>query len=184
MCQKIAGKIIPAIATTTALVTGLISLEFYKLVQSGAKTIADYRSSFVNLALPLVTMSEPVQCAKTVIYKKGKAWEYSLWERIEIRNGKDMTIKGLLQYFDDEWDCDLNMISYGSAMIYAFYMNAMKLMKRKKMKLKDLCEEVCKIKIDASAVKCLNFEVNVDYQNPPDDGDDEPMLPTVCVWLD
>merc|ERR1712048_321925 len=170
--------------TTTALVTGLISLEFYKLLQNqnGKKKIEDYRSSYVNLALPLVTMSEPVPAPQTTIYKQGKEWNYSLWDVIEIRDAKDLTVKGLMDYFHKEWACDLNMISYGNAMIYAFYMNAKKLMLRKKMTLVDLVKEVCKIEIDES-VKCLNFEVNCDYQNVPDDGDEEPLLPTVTVYL-
>ena len=181
---KIAGNIIPAIATTTALVTGLISLEFYKVVQGDKKCIEQYRNSYVNLALPLVTMSEPVSCDETTIYKKGKEWSYSLWDKIEIQNGGAWTVKDLLHYFDSEWACDLNMLSYGNAMLYAFYMDAMKLAKRKKMTLKALVEEVCGIEI-GDDVKCLNFEVNVDYQNPPEDEDedDEPMLPTVAIFL-
>jgi len=182
--KRIAGNIIPAIATTTALVTGLISLELYKLVQGEAKGIEQFRNSYVNLALPLVTMSEPVACDETTIYKKGKQWSYSLWDKIEIRDGGKMTVADLLQYFDAEWDCDLNMLSFGNAMLYAFYMDAIKLMKRKKMTLKALVEEVCGIEI-GEEVKCLHFEVNVDYQNPPEDEDedDEPMLPTVVVYL-
>eukprot|EP01084_Bolivina_argentea_P005996 11337_1 len=180
--KKIAGKIIPAIATTTAAVTGLISFEFYKLLES--KELEDYRSSYVNLALPLVTMSEPVAPQQTTIFKAGKEWNYSLWDVIQIKGNKQWTIKHLIDYFDKEWQCDLNMISYGNAMLYAFYMNAKKLMQRKKMKIVELVEQVCKIKIDLNAQKVLNFEVNVDYQNPPDNGDDEPMLPTVVLRLE
>uniref|UniRef100_A0A8D2PXL2 E1 ubiquitin-activating enzyme n=1 Tax=Zosterops lateralis melanops TaxID=1220523 RepID=A0A8D2PXL2_ZOSLA len=52
-CKQIAGRIVPAIITTTAAVAGLACLEVYKLVW-GCQDLSCYRSSNVNLSACLL----------------------------------------------------------------------------------------------------------------------------------
>jgi len=56
--KMIAGKIIPAIATATAMVVGAVGLELLKLTLK--KPVEVMKNSFMNLALPLWLFSEPM----------------------------------------------------------------------------------------------------------------------------
>ncbi|EJW04134.1 hypothetical protein EDEG_01570 [Edhazardia aedis USNM 41457] len=53
--KQIAGKIIPAIATTTALISGLSYIEILKYIMGNK----EFRNTYVTLALPFIGSSEP-----------------------------------------------------------------------------------------------------------------------------
>ncbi|KAI7875123.1 ubiquitin-activating emzyme E1 [Lichtheimia hyalospora FSU 10163] len=166
----IAGKIIPAIATTTALVTGLVCLELYKIID-GKKKLDDYKNGFVNLALPFFGFSEPI-AAPTSEYN-GKT--FTLWDRFDIEG--DITLQEFIDYFQKEHKLEVTMVSSGVSMLYSFFMQKKKAEERLKMKLSKLVETVSKNPIPPH-VKAIIFEI---CANDVDDEDVE--VPYVRVKI-
>ncbi|KAJ8601684.1 hypothetical protein CTAYLR_007473 [Chrysophaeum taylorii] len=141
--RLIAGKIIPAIATTTAVVAGLVCLELCKVVQQ-SKPLEAYKCGFVNLALPLLTFSESRPPAKTVakIPLTGKEWTWTPWDRIDI-DRPDMTLKQLVDFFQDTYGLELTMLSHGVSILFSSFA-ASKAKERMPMTIKQLVETVTK----------------------------------------
>lgn len=133
--KQIAGKIIPAIATTTAVVAGLVGLELYKLV-SGPQKLDRFKNGFVNLALPFTAFSEPITAPRN---RYGET-TWTLWDRFEIEG--DLLLKDLLDYFSREHGINITMLSYGSSMLYGFIRSKEVLAERMRMPISQLVESV------------------------------------------
>jgi len=126
----IAGKIIPAIATTTALVTGLVILELFKIVD-GKDDIEQYKNGFVNLALPFFGFSEPIASPKGVYQGvNGEETIDKLWDRFET---EDVTLQQFLDNFKAK-GLSVTMISSGVSLLYASFYPAAKNKDRLPMK--------------------------------------------------
>nr|XP_020043100.1 ubiquitin-like modifier-activating enzyme 1 [Castor canadensis] len=127
--KLIAGKIIPAIATATAAVVGLVCLELYKVVQ-GHQKLESYKNSFINLALPFFSFSEPVAPPHHKYYNQ----EWTLWDRFDVQglqsNGEEMTLRQFLDYFKTEHKLEITVLSQGVCILYSIFMPAAKLKER------------------------------------------------------
>jgi len=149
--KLIAGKIIPAIATTTAIVSGLVCLELYKLVH-GHKKLDSYKNGFINLALPFFAFSEPVPAPKQKYYDT----EFTLWDRFEVQG--EMTLREFISYFKTEHNLEITMLSQGVCMLYSFFLQEARRKERLDLLMSEVVKRVSKRNIE-SHIKALVFEL-------------------------
>lgn len=191
--KMIAGKIIPAIATTTAFVTGMVCIELYKLVRLGytesqnevdggtwarpnsdmysednmkaaQKTLEQFKNGFANLALPFFAFSEPLAAPKT---EMGQGRKWTLWDRFDINEGEDISLERFLKLFKDRFGLEISMISCGVSMLYSSFTSATKLKERMPMPLSQIAQSVGKMQF-TDTQKYLVLEVCCN----DDDGED------------
>eukprot|EP00004_Rigifila_ramosa_P010671 TRINITY_DN2261_c0_g1_i2.p2 TRINITY_DN2261_c0_g1~~TRINITY_DN2261_c0_g1_i2.p2 ORF type:complete len:494 (+),score=135.88 TRINITY_DN2261_c0_g1_i2:1767-3248(+) len=155
----IAGKIIPAIATTTASATGLVCLELYKLIQK--KKLEEYKNAFVNLALPFFGFSEPIAPP----HNKMGEWKWNLWDRIDIEG--DLTLQEFIDTFQEKHHLEVTMLSSGSCMLFMNFMPKPKLAERLPKKITELLQSIAKVELSAKK-KYVVLEICCSN----DDGDD------------
>ncbi|GAM34828.1 ubiquitin activating enzyme [Talaromyces pinophilus] len=159
----IAGKIIPAIATTTALVTGLVVLELYKIID-GKTDIEKYKNGFVNLALPFFGFSEPIASPKGKYQgKNGEVTIDKLWDRFEV---DDIPLQDFLKHFSD-LGLEVTMISSGVSLLYASFYPPSKLKDRLPLKMSKLVEHISKKPVPEHQ-KNVIFEVTAEDQTEED----------------
>lgn len=165
--KLIAGRIIPAIATTTAMATGLVCLELYKVLNGGHK-VEDYRNTFANLALPLFSMAEPVP--PKVVKHKDLAW--TVWDRWILMGNP--TLRELLQWVSNK-GLSAYSISYGTCMLY----NCMLPQHRDR-----LGKKVVELARDVAKVQLPSYRTHLDLLVACEDEDENDIdIPLVSVYF-
>eukprot|EP00466_Bigelowiella_natans_P017477 jgi/Bigna1/88516/estExt_fgenesh1_pg.C_330078 len=153
--KQIAGKIIPAIATTTAMVAGLVCLELYKLAQ-GLK-LEHFSNTYANLAIGHITASEPLEPEfKEVEFEargKKRKLKFSLWDKMEVKIGSQATLQDLVDHFEEKFGLDIVMLNFGRALLYSQYGFGAKRKNKVRLKLSipELVKTVAKVEVNMSS---------------------------------
>ncbi|KAJ3614297.1 hypothetical protein NHX12_017871 [Muraenolepis orangiensis] len=109
--KRIAGKIIPAIATATAAVAGLVALELIKVV--GGYGFESFKNCFFNLAIPVVVLTETAPVKRTNIRDN---ISFSIWDRWTISGHDTFTLLDFIS--TEKYGVEPTMVVHGVKMLY------------------------------------------------------------------
>ncbi|KAI5169352.1 ubiquitin-activating enzyme E1 [Pancytospora epiphaga] len=123
--RGVSGKIIPAIATTTAVVSGLCTMEMIKYALVKAELIQEtnkeplgfdaVKNAFLDLGLPLLMLTDFVPPREHSYEVRGEAKKYNLWSRIEL---EDAPLEVLIEKLNAYLEKTISMASIGSKIVY------------------------------------------------------------------
>uniref|UniRef100_A0A8C8RZ69 Ubiquitin-activating enzyme E1 n=1 Tax=Pelusios castaneus TaxID=367368 RepID=A0A8C8RZ69_9SAUR len=173
--KRVAGRIVPAIATTTATVAGLACLELYKLV-CGRHDLGSYRNSFLQLSEPLLVRFPPLPPPTT--YKYGQV-TWNCWHRIEVHGidteGEELTLQGLLDQLKQEHGLPVHMVLSGTTVLYASFWCQAKRESQLACRLTQLAGTLPGAAAQPPWILVLAIVC--------EDEEDDDILPPVHIWL-
>ncbi|XP_070839263.1 ubiquitin-like modifier-activating enzyme 6 [Chaetodon trifascialis] len=164
--KRIAGKIIPAIATATAAVAGLVALELIKVV--GAYEFESYKNCFFNLAIPVVVLTEPAVVKRTPIRDD---IYFSIWDCWTIFGHEDFTLSDFMNAVREKYGIEPTMVVHGVKMLYV------PVMPGHSKRLKLTMQKLIKPSVDRRYV-----DLTVSFA-PEADGDDDLPGPPVRYYF-
>jgi ubiquitin-activating enzyme E1 len=112
--KLIAGRIIPAIATTTSVIAGIVALEVLKL--AGERPLAAFKNCFIGLAAPSISFAKPLKPLEYTC--NGRV--FNEWDRIEVKQGS-LTVQEFVSFFRKEFDWELSAVFWKEFMVYFAY---------------------------------------------------------------
>ncbi len=110
--KGIAGKIIPAVATTTSTIVGLIGLELLKYI-NGINNIDKYRSYFINMAINTFIYSEPIKMDDIEINNI----KLNGWTNFNYNGNK--TLQEFINHCNEQFKIPVSMVLNGSTILYS-----------------------------------------------------------------
>jgi len=122
--KGIAGKIIPALATTTSIVASLVIIEMLKYLDNAK--IEDYNSTYINLADNMIIQSEPIATNK---YNVNNII-FSEWNTFE--SNQEMILKDFIEYWKNFFNLEISTVLSGSKILYLDGLNEQHLNKQLK----------------------------------------------------
>jgi len=103
--------------------------------------LSAHKNAFINMALPSVTLNEPGEPEKL---KYGEN-EWSLWDRFEVDEGRDITLKEFLELFKQKHRLEVTFMSAGLGLIYASFYPPSRIGQRMSRKVSELIRTCSKI---------------------------------------
>ena len=114
--KMIAGRIVPALSTTTAAITGMVCLQIYTLLQTDKINL--FKNCYMNLAVNSNLLVSP----SAQILHKDKEYDedikgpvkaiplnWTVWDKIIINGSK--TVQEFIDYIKKEYDVDIIFIT-------------------------------------------------------------------------
>lgn len=164
--KRIAGKIIPAIATATAAVAGLVALELIKVV--GGYEFESFKNCFFNLAIPVMVLTEPAPVKKSLIRDN---IYFSIWDCWTIHGHEDFTLSDFMNAVREKYGIEPTMVVHGVKMLYV------PVMPGHSKRLKLTMQKLIKPSVDRRYV-----DLTVSFA-PEADGDDDLPGPPVRYYF-